>query len=138
MIPTLIGISSGLLTILFIAMMKQWDKTIIYGLILTGIGFLYVGFTWTDLQTLVVCAIQAIVFLILAHYGVKKNVVILASGYFLHGGWDLAYSIVNEPGLIPPHYDLFCLSIDFTMGAYILLYRKQFSVAKTSYAPAKS
>jgi hypothetical protein len=138
MIPVIIGISSGLLTILFIAVMKQWDKTIIYALILSGIGFLYVGFTWTDLQTLIICAIQAIVFLVLAHYGIKKNVVILASGYFLHGCWDIAYGIIKEPGLIPPHYDLFCLSIDFTMGAYILLYRKQFSLARTTYDLARS
>jgi hypothetical protein len=132
MLPTIIGISSGLLVILFVSFMKQWDKTIIYGLILSGIGFLYVGFVWSDLQSLIVNTIQAIVFLVLAHYGIKKSITVLAIGYFLHGCWDIAYSIIKEPGLIPPHYDLFCLSIDFTMGAYILLYKKQFSTIGSS------
>ena len=118
MTSIIIGISSALLTILFIAILKQLDKTTMYGLILSGIGFLYVGFVWTDLQAFVLNSIQAIVFVFLAYYGMKKSIYILASGYFLHGGWDLAYSIIQEPGLIPPHYDLFCSFLDYTIGAY--------------------
>ena len=49
----IVGISSGLLIILLIAFLKQLDKKVIYGLILSGIGFLYVGFVWADLQALV-------------------------------------------------------------------------------------
>jgi len=45
---------------------------------------------------------------------------ILAVGYFLHGIWDLAYNLHPAAGLIPPQYDLFCFSIDFTMGLYLL------------------
>ena len=45
----IIGISSGVLIILLVAFLKQLDKKIIYGLILSGIGFLYVGFAWADL-----------------------------------------------------------------------------------------
>ena len=33
-----------------IVFLKQLDKKVIYGLILSGIGFLYVGFVWADLQ----------------------------------------------------------------------------------------
>jgi uncharacterized protein DUF6010 len=127
MISLIIGISSALLTILFIAILKQLDKTIVYGLILSGIGFLYVGFVWTDLQAFIVNAIQAIVFVFLAYYGIKKGANVLAAGYFLHGCWDLAYGYIQEPALIPPHYDLFCSSLDFVIGAYILLFSKQFS-----------
>jgi hypothetical protein len=64
MISTVIGISSGILIVLLIAVLKNFDKKVIYGLILSGIGFLYVGFVWTDLQAFVVCSIQAIVFLL--------------------------------------------------------------------------
>ena len=54
MIPVIIGISSGLIIILLFVILKQVDKKVVYGLILTGIGFLYVGFAWTDLQALIV------------------------------------------------------------------------------------
>lgn len=121
MLPVIIGISSGLIVILLFVILKQFDKKIIYGLILTGIGFLYVGYAWTDLQTLIINSIQAIVFLFLAYYGIKKSLYILAAGYFLHGSWDLAYHLFADSNLIPPQYDLFCLSIDFTIGFYILL-----------------
>lgn len=120
MIPVIIGISSGLLVILLFVILKQFDKKLVYGQILTGIGFLYVGFTWTDLQALIVTSAQAVYFLIFAYYGVKKNLYILAAGYFLHGSWDIVYSLFPDSNLVPPHYDLFCLSIDFTIGFYIL------------------
>lgn len=121
MVAIIIGISSGLLLILLIGFLKHLDEKIIYGLILSGIGFLYVGFVWADLQALVVNAIQAIVFLFFAYYGIRKSITILAIGYFLHGSWDLAYNLFTKSDLIPPHYDLFCLSIDFTIGFYILV-----------------
>jgi hypothetical protein len=121
MTPVIIGISSGLFIILLFCILKSMDKKVIYGLILSGIGFLYVGFAWTDLQSLVVNAIQAVVFLFIAYYGIKKSLHFLTVGYFLHGTWDLAYNLFPKSDLIPPHYDLFCLSIDFTIGFYILL-----------------
>jgi hypothetical protein len=123
MIALIIGISLGLVVILTISMLKHLDKPLIYGLILSGIGFLYVGFTWSDVASLVITAIQAVLFLFIAYYGVKKSMVILAGGYFLHGIWDLVFGLFPYSNLIPPHYDLFCLSIDFTMGFYLIVLR---------------
>lgn len=128
MIPALIGITSGLIVIFLFIVLKFPGKSILYGLILSGIGFLYVGFTWTDLSALIITAIQAIFFLFLAYYGIVKSVYILAAGYFLHGSWDIIYHLLASPGLIPPTYDLFCLSIDFTIGFYIVAFKKQFSI----------
>ena len=48
MLAILIGIMSGMLIILSIALLKNMHKPTVYGLILAGIGFLYVGFTWAD------------------------------------------------------------------------------------------
>ena len=127
MTAAIIGISSGLLIILLFVILKRFDKKLIYGQILTGIGFLYVGFVWTDLEDLVVNAIQAILFLLIAYYGMRKNIYALAAGFFLHGCWDIAYPYFRDPGLIPPHYDLFCLTIDFVMGIYILAFKKHFT-----------
>jgi Family of unknown function (DUF6010) len=139
MTAAIIGISSGLLTILLISILKQLDKTIVYGLILSGIGFLYVGYVWTDLQAIVINSIQAVLFLLIAYFGIKKNMNFLAAGYFLHGAWDMVYHLFQNSNLIPPHYDLFCLSIDFTMGFYLLLlkYRNKKNVSdlKTDLTP---
>ena len=133
MIPVIIGISSGLFVILIIAVLKQLDKSIVYGLILSGIGFLYVGFTWSDTKALVITAAQAVFFLFVAWYGIKRSLYILGAGYFLHGIWDLLYNLFPASSLVPPHYDLFCLSIDFTIGAYLLLIR--YRKVKVSFIP---
>src|SRR4051812_40636230 len=125
MIAALIGISSGLLVIMGIAVLKQLDKTMMYGLILCAIGFLYIGFTWTNLEALFLTSFQAIFFLLLGYFGMTRNRYFLIAGYFLHGLWDFAYDLFPSKGLIPPNYDWFCLSIDFTMGAYLLLIHKQ-------------
>ena len=129
----IIGISSGLLTILIIALLKKLDKSIMYALILTGIGYLYVGFTWTDLTSLIITIIQALGFMFIAYFGVK-NGALLALGYFLHGLFDLVYGVFPLAKLIPPHYDLFCLSIDFTMGIYLVWvnYNKQYKATNLS------
>ena len=121
MIAASIGILSGLIVILGISIFKRVDKQTIYGLILSGIGFLYVGFTWTDVESLIICAIQAICFVLFSYFGIKKNLNILTAGYFLHGIWDLVYNLFSQSDLIPPHYDLFCLAIDFTIGIYLLM-----------------
>ncbi len=120
MIAIITGISSGLLVILIIYVLKLSDKKAMYGMVLSGIGFIYVGFSWTDIQALVMNAAQAIFFLFLAYFGIKKNIYFLIAGFFLHGSWDILYHFFPNPELIPPHYDLFCLSIDFTIGFYLL------------------
>lgn len=127
MIAAIIGISFGFFIILLFGILRQFDKKLIYGLILAGIGFLYVGFVWTDLQDLVINSIQAVIFLLLAYYGMQKNIYVLAAGFFLHGFWDITYTFWRDPQLIPPHYNLFCLTIDFVMGFYILAFKKQFT-----------
>jgi hypothetical protein len=126
----IIGITGGLLVILTIHLLKFLDKQVIYGLILCGIGYLYVGYTWRDLTSLVITSTQSLLFLFIAYYGIKKSMIVLAAGYFLHGIWDLVFDLFPYSSSIPPHYDVFCLSIDFTIGFYLLLliYRKAKSV----------
>ncbi len=120
MTPVIIGIVSGLAIILLFHLAKQFDKVLVYAIILSDIAFIYVGFTWSDRQALIVSSVQAVFFLMLAYFGTKRSLYLIAAGYFLHGGWDLAYTFFSPSNLIPPGYDLFCLSIDFTMGFYLL------------------
>lgn len=134
MTAIIIGITAALLQIFAFEFLKKFDKNSIYALTLAGIGFLYVGYTWTDIPTVIITSIQAIVFVLIAYYGLVKNSYILASGYFLHGLWDIAYTFWGETSLIPPHYDWFCSSLDFTVGIYLtlkVLKQKQISTATT-------
>ena len=136
MIAAIIGIVSGILTILVIHLLKLADKPVMYGLVLCGIGFIYVGFTWSDTPSLIISSVQAICFLFLAYIGIRKNFIFLIAGYFLHGIWDLAYTFFSSSHLIPPNYDLFCLAIDFTMGAYLIL--MHYNMVKTQLVKARS
>lgn len=127
MIASTIGILLGFIVIFLFIIMKQFDKKMIYGLILCAIGFLYVGFVWKDMYELIINCLQALFFLFLAYFGMKKSVILLAGGFFLHGCWDITYPCIRDASLIPPHYDLFCLSIDFVMGIYIFAFKKHFA-----------
>ena len=123
MIPAIIGIAIGILAILLATTVAKANQQMMYALILAAIGFLYVGFTWSDLLQLTITIIQALVFLMLAYYGAIKNVILLTIGYFAHGVWDLLYTNFVSADLMPPHYDIFCLSVDFIMGAYLLFFK---------------
>jgi hypothetical protein len=121
----LIGTSLGIVIILLFILLNKFDKKLIYGLILACIGFLYVGYTWSDTTLFITNSLQAVVFLFLAYFGVTKNVNLLIAGYFLHGAWDFLFSYLFSTALMPPHYDWFCLTIDWVIGFYLLLVRKQ-------------
>ncbi len=117
---TVIGMLVGSAAIIFIALLKGFEKRTMYGLTLTGIGFLYVGFTWSHPLSLGINVVQALVFVFLSYYEIRTPSILIA-GYFLHGVWDLGYDYMQLPALRPPHYDLFCLAVDFAMGLYLLI-----------------
>jgi len=121
MYAALIGLSSSLITILIFSFLKRFDKNTIYGLILMGIAFLYIGYTWTNLEVASMSFLQALFFLPFAYYGIKKNTYFLVAGYFLHGVWDLVYPFVGSPDLLPPDYDYFCLTYDFIVAIYLFI-----------------
>lgn len=131
MTALIIGIAVALLQIVSFEILKQFNKKSIYALTLSGIGFLYVGYTWTDTPTVIITSIQAIVFVLIAYYGLLKNPYILPAGYFLHGLWDIVYHYWFDASLIPPHYDWFCSSLDFTVGIYltIIIMKQKLSAA---------
>ena len=132
MIATLIGISSSLITILIFYFLKRLDKSTIYGLILMGIAFLYIGYTWTDIEVAILSFLQASFFLVFAYAGIRKSHYFLVAGYFLHGVWDVVYPFIGSPDLLPPDYDYFCITYDFIVAFYLLLinYSKQQSLDK--------
>ncbi|QEC66136.1 hypothetical protein FRZ67_02005 [Panacibacter ginsenosidivorans] len=117
----IIGLSLGFISILFSRLLKQLDEKAFYGLMLTAIGALYVGFTWTDTTSFIINCIQCFFFGTLAYLGIKKNAYLLAAGFILHGAFDFVYGLFPIPDLRPPHYDVFCLSIDWIIGVYLFI-----------------
>lgn len=120
----IIGLLGGLATILLFTILKKFNKKIIYGLILACIGFLYVGFTWSDTNLFIINSLQAILFLFIAYFGIVKSINLLIAGYFLHGAWDFLFNYFINTPLMPPHYDWFCLTIDWVIGIYLFMIRK--------------
>jgi hypothetical protein len=121
----IIGLSAAVITVFLFILLKRFDKIIIYGLVLAAIGFLYVGYTWTDVTTVIINIVQAIFFLLLAYFGIKKNLYYMIAGYLMHGVWDIIYSQLADTSLLPPHYDLFCSTYDFVVGIYLLMLKYQ-------------
>ncbi|TVL97343.1 MAG: hypothetical protein CV087_22470 [Candidatus Brocadia sp. WS118] len=121
----LIGTSSGLAIILLFTLLKKFDKKIIYGLILACIGFLYVGYTWSDVTLFIINCLQAAFFLFFAYFGITRSINFLIAGYFLHGAWDFLFSYFVSTPLMPPHYDWFCLTIDWVISFYLLMIKNQ-------------
>lgn len=119
-LSAVVGILIGLLIILLVGLIKYSNKLTLYGIVLSGIAFIYVGFTWTDIPSLFIVSLQIMFFILLSYYGVKKNSWFLVIGYFLHGIWDLAYGHFQSPNLIVNYYDTFCLSADFFIGGYLI------------------
>ncbi len=117
----LIGISSSLITILIFSFIKRFEKNTIYGLILMGIAFLYVGYTWTNIEIAIISFLQVIFFMLFAYFGINKNAYFLVAGYFLHGIWDFVYPFIGNPDLLPPDYDYFCLTYDFIIAIYLII-----------------
>src|SRR5688572_11720546 len=118
----LIGLSSSLITILIFTLLRRFDKNTIYGLILVGIGFLYIGYTWTDINAAIISFLQVLFFMSLAYFGIKRSYWFLVAGYFLHGVWDLLYPMFANSELLPPDYDYFCLTYDFIVAIYLLIF----------------
>src|SRR5262245_6233190 len=65
----IIGISLGCISILFSRLLKQLDEKAFYALMLSAIGALYVGYTWTDTTSLIINCIQTFFFGTLAYLG---------------------------------------------------------------------
>lgn len=128
----IIGLSLGFVSILFSRLLKQVDEKTFYGLMLAAIGALYVGFTWADTTSSIINCIQAFFFGTLAYFGIRKSMYFMAAGFMLHGAFDFVYSLFPLPDLRPPHYDVFCLSIDWVIGVYlfIIAYRQVNAVTK--------
>ncbi len=114
-----IGIVTTLVVIGLVELLRNSDKQLIASLTLVGIPFIYIGFSWKDIPSLIFAVLSAGVFFALAYFGYKKNFMLIIIGLFLHGVWDIVFPFFSS--MAPHGYDIFCSTIDFLLAIYFYL-----------------
>lgn len=107
-----VGIIAGAIELL------RLDRATAGGLMLTAIGFIYVGFAGSDTALLIVSGVQALVIWLLAYGGLRKNALLIPLGLLLHAGWDLGYLYLAKCVIIPDGYELYCVVVDLGLAGY--------------------
>ena len=95
------------------------EKKLAGAMTLSGIAFIYIGFSTHDMESLVYCIIAVAFFFGLSYFGYKKNFILVIVGLILHGIWDIAFPYFSN--VAPGGYDIFCLTIDFLLAVYFYI-----------------
>ena len=112
----IIGIILCTIVIIFLESVKSLDKKLFGALTLVGIAFIYIGFSWTELRSLIIVTISIVPFVALAYYGQTKSFNLIVLGLLLHGVWDVVFPRFSS--VVPEGYDIFCLTADVILAAY--------------------
>ncbi len=112
----IIGIILCAIVIIFMEGVRSLDKKLFGAFTLVGIAFIYVGFAWTELRSLIIVTISVVPFVALAYYGQTKRYNLIVLGLLLHGVWDVVFPRFSS--VVPEGYDLFCLTADLILAAY--------------------
>jgi hypothetical protein len=111
-----IGVVVCAIVIAFLEGFKSLDKRLFGALTVVGIAFIYVGFAWNDLRSLIIVVIVIVPFVALAYYGQTKKFNLIVLGLLLHGVWDMVFPRFSS--VAPKGYDIFCLTADLILAAY--------------------
>ena len=111
-----IGVFTTITIIGILEIFKSLDKRLLGAFTLGGIAFIYVGFAWTDLPSLIITVFAVALFLALSYLGYKKNFYFIIIGLMLHGLWDILYPLFSDTA--PKGYDIFCITIDLLLPIY--------------------
>ncbi|CAN5367798.1 hypothetical protein BH11BAC2_BH11BAC2_02360 [soil metagenome] len=112
----IIGIVLSALVVALLEIFKTLNRKLLGSLTLSGIAFIYIGFTWIDLQSLALAIVGVAGFLSLAYFGFTYNYKLIVWGLLLHGLWDIAYPHFGIG--VPQGYDKFCITVDFLLALY--------------------
>lgn len=115
----LIGLATTAAVIGFLEIFRSVDKKLIGALTLSGIAFIYVGFSIGDLTSLFVSVFGVSFFLALSYWGYRKNFILIVIGLVLHGLWDIIFPHYSSQA--PEGYDIFCITIDMLFAPYFAL-----------------
>jgi uncharacterized membrane protein len=109
---------------------KHFSARLMAATILCSIAFIYVGFSLmgNTVNSIALEVTVAVAFYFVSVIGYSKNNFLLAYGIALHGIWDL----LHHNGLfvttdIPHYWPIYCLIVDFILGAYFFFVFKKTS-----------
>jgi hypothetical protein len=118
-----IGLTLGLVSTAFTAALSESQAFLYLGLLLGGIGSVYVGFAIADGRTTSI-AVQitgAAVFLSLAFIGAREEShVVLGLGFLAHAAWDWWHHDDHGPTHVRTWYPPFCAVADIVIGVPVL------------------
>ena len=114
-----IGLITTVAIIGLIEILRSLEKRLIGALTLVGIAFIYIGFSWNDITSLIFSIFGVAVFFTLSYFGYKNNFILIIIGLVLHGIWDLIFPFFSSTA--PEGYDVFCLTVDFCLALYFFL-----------------
>lgn len=123
-----IGLITTVAVIAITESLRFLEKRLIGALTLVGIAFIYVGFSWHDIPSLLITIFGVAVFMALSYFGYKNNFMLIVIGLALHGVWDFIFPWVSSAA--PEGYDVFCSTIDFLLAIYFYIRVKPHIVAK--------
>lgn len=98
---------------------KQIEKRLIGALTLVGIAFIYIGFSWQEISSLIIVIIGTALFFTLSYFGYKKDFTLIILGLILHGIWDILFPLYSS--VTPEGYDIFCITVDFLLALYFYI-----------------
>lgn len=128
----------GLITTLAVIVLTEAlffvEKRLIAAMTLVGIAFIYIGFSWADIPSLVYSILGVAVFFLLACLGYKNNFIFVLAGLVLHGVWDILFPLFSSTA--PAGYDIFCLTIDLLLPVYFYIRVKPLKRPGTEVNPA--
>lgn len=111
-----IGLITTVVVIGLLEVLTFLEKRFVAALTLVGIAFIYIGFSWHDLPSLIYSILAVAVFFTLSYFGYKNKFILIVTGLALHGVWDLLFPFISSSA--PEGYDVFCLTIDFLLAFY--------------------
>ena len=111
-----IGLITTVAIIGLLEVFRFLEKRLIGALTLVGIAFIYIGFSWNDIPSLIFSIFGVAGFFTLSYFGYKNNFILVIIGLALHGFWDLLFPFLSKSA--PAGYDIFCLTIDFLLAFY--------------------
>lgn len=129
-----IGIITTVVVIGVVEIFRFLEKRLIGALTLTGIAFIYIGFTWSDIPSLIYSIVAVALFLALSYFGYKRNFMLIIIGLVLHGVWDILFPYFGSKA--PEGYGIFCLTIDILLAIYFYIRVKPLTPIKQQNRPA--
>jgi hypothetical protein len=111
-----IGIITTVVIVGLLEALRFLEKRLIGALTVVGIAFIYIGFSWRDIPSLIFSIFGVAIFFTLAYFGYKNNFILVILGLVLHGFWDLLFPLFGKS--VPAGYDIFCLTVDFLLAFY--------------------